>query len=270
MWNYLIPLITSALALMQILKDWDAHKAPWRRGVVVGAIALLGIGGMVNAYRSGQSANEQASKIVSLTTAVETANKAQVENTKVFTGALGDFSTKLNKLETNVKTAGLREEADQLRVELAKTQKALTSPRAILKSGIVDSGSEDVRNFTHLMVPLGKPVSFDIDIQNFGAVAAHSGYLAVRLCDVCKFHSEPPGFTHPRGQPENERTLDFEHIMPATRVQTITLEVDLPDNFSSFIFLLRTVCENCLDSGFQRQTVGVTRLGIRPAQVKPH
>jgi hypothetical protein len=271
MWSYAIPLLTAILASLQLVKDWGAHKATWLRASVLLVIVVLGIGGTINAHKNARKADEQAGRIKALTAAVETANANQVQNTKVFTESIERLSTKLSKLETGIKTADLREEADHLRAELAKTQKALITPRAALKAGIVVSPTapDDPQLFTHVFVPKGKPVSFEISLVNDSGISARSGALALRVCDVCKFHSEPPGFTHPHGQRELERTLSFEGVVAGTNLPTIPIEIDLADNLSQFPIALRCVCENCEDSGWKTATVSVTRLGAREAPVKP-
>lgn len=257
MWNYAIPLLTAILASLQLFKDWGGHKATWRRALVLFLIVGLGVCGMIIAYQNGKKADEQASQIASLTTAVDTANNNQVQNTKVFTESIEHFSTKLTTLETGIKTADLRDEADHLRVELAKTQKALITPRAVLTPGIVANPSkpDDLQLSTYVLVPNGRPVSFEISLVNNGEVSARPGSFVLRICDACKFHSEPPGFTHPRGQQEFERTLMFDRVLAGIRIQSIPIEVDIPDNLSKFQVGFRAYCENCVDNGWRMATV---------------
>ena len=271
MWNYAIPLLTAVIALLQLVKDWGAHKATWRRGLVLLAIVALGIGGMVNVYINAKRANEQAATIKALTKAVETANTNQVQNTKVFTDSIERFSGKLRDLEIGVKTADLREEADHLREELAKTQKALVTPQAVLTPGIVVSPSrpDDLQLSTQLLVPNGQPVAFEISMKNISGVSARSGSFGIHICDVCKFHSEPPGFSRFHGQEEQERTLMFDRVVAGTHVPTIPIEVDVPDGWSQFNIGFRCLCENCKDNGWSIGTVSVTRLGPKAVPVKP-
>jgi hypothetical protein len=276
MWNYAIPLLTALLALLQLVKDWGAHKATWRRALVLLLIVGLGIGGMVNAYKNGkkvdeqaQRAEEQASTIKALTAAVETANASQVQNTKVFTDSIEHFSTKLTKLETGIQTADLRDEADHLRAELTKTQKALVTPQAVLTPGIDDRQQPDNPQFsTYVIAQKGQPFSFNVSIWNHSGVSARAGSLIVRICSVCKFHSEPPGFTHIQGQPDYERTMQFGLLAPSTRFETIPLEIDAPDDMQRFTVAFRSVCEPCTEAmEWRSATVIITRLGMHHTPV---
>lgn len=275
-WNYAIPLLTAILALLQLVKDWSAHQATWRRGLILASITLLGSIGIIAAYKTAQRANDQVSTIKALTTAVQTANANQVQNTKVFTDSIERFSSKLGTLEADVKTADLRDEADHLRSELTKTQKALVVPQAVLTPGIVASADkyDDLQLSTALLVPLGHPVKFDVSLINNSGVSAHGGSFLLRICNECKFHSEPPGFTHVSGQPDFERTLAFDRVSTGMKIQTIPIEVDLPDKYTQLGVAFKATCDNCVDGGWKLAKINITRLGtavpkvsLRPATI---
>jgi hypothetical protein len=269
MWNYAIPLLTALIALMQLAKDWGGHKATWRRALVLLAIVALGVGGLINAYRNTQRASEQASTIKALTAAVATANASQVQNTKIFTDSIERFSAKLNKLETGIQTADLREEADHLRAELTKTQKALVIPEAVLTPGIVDPHDPDNPQFsTYVTASNGLPIAFDVSIWNEGTVPARTGFLIIRICDACKYHTEPPGFTHVKGAPEKERVASFIQLPIRVNLQWMPIEVDVPDNVPRFQVAFKYTCENCVaPREWKSALVNVTRLGTHKMPV---
>lgn len=111
--------------MLQLLKAWRAHEKWLRSSLVAALILALALVRTVSAFWTSKKMNDQARTIKSLTTAVETANKNQAQNTKQFTEAFEHFSAKLNELETGVKTADLRDQAKLLQEELTQTQKAL-------------------------------------------------------------------------------------------------------------------------------------------------
>jgi hypothetical protein len=272
MWNYAIPTLTVVIGLMQLMKDWTAHTTTWRRALVFGAIVLLGIGGIVSAYKNTQRITEQATTIKSLTTAVETSTNNQVANTKVFTNALGALSNKVSNMEVEMKTSDLRQEAAGLRAELAKTQKALVTPQATILSGIVNPDNlDDLSLWTHVMAAPGMPIHVEVVMANSSGVPANAGSLVIRVCAKCKFHSDPPGFQHITGQPDFERTLPFDHLLSGVRSQTIPIDIDEPDAAAGdTIIQFRAICENCVDNGWRTAKISVTAIRIPPVAPVKH
>jgi hypothetical protein len=43
MFNYILPVAASLIALLQLAKDWGAHQTTWRRGAALVLIVLFGI-----------------------------------------------------------------------------------------------------------------------------------------------------------------------------------------------------------------------------------
>lgn len=83
MWNYLLPLGTALVALLQLAKDWKAHAHPWRRGSLLILIIVLAIGTVINNHRSAKRAADEHTKdqqrIIDLQTSV-TAMQGQIDN----------------------------------------------------------------------------------------------------------------------------------------------------------------------------------------------
>jgi len=269
MLNYAIPALTTLFALFELVKDWDAHKRAWRRVSVLLIIVALGMVGMYLGAKNDRQASEQASKINSLTTAVQTSSQNQVQNTKVFTESIERFSTKLTNLETGIKTADLRDQADNLRAELTKTQKALVTPQAVLTAGIEDPRNKEVPQYsTHVVAQKGQPITVTVRLWNKGEVSARAGLFLIRLCTVCKFHSLPPGFDTVQGQADYDRTIRFERLALHVSSQSIPIEIDVPDYITQFPISFRAPCENCIENKeFQIATVYVTRTEKQPPTV---
>jgi hypothetical protein len=284
MWNYIIPALTLSLAFMQLLKDWKAHEKWWRRIAVFILIVGLGVAGMVNVRKASDQGNtirnltstidSLNSKTTALESAVKTANTNQVQNTKVFTESLERFSSKLSTLETEVQTADLRNEAARLRADLNKTQQALATPRATLTAGLVESSGDvgDPHLFGHVEVLTGQPIPLAIRLVNNSDVSAHKIFLGFRVCAECKFHVEPPGSSHPDGQPEYERTWAYEVATPHTSLPVQQVLLDVPATASSLQIAFFTTCDNCNSANkWDLALVTITRLGApkKATDVKP-
>ena len=194
MLNYLLPITTAFLAFLYLLKDWDAHKKSWRRVAVLCLIIAIGIGGAVNNYYAEERYRRDQEKIAGLQKAVETANKSQEDNTKQFVDAFGKSSQKVADLQTEVSTAGLQKTADQLKTELAATQKALIQPKAILTFTFAKPRN-DAPAIRKVVLPVKNDiVHVEFTVENETDTPALDGELTIIISDNCKFTSEPPHF----------------------------------------------------------------------------
>jgi hypothetical protein len=63
MWNYILPIVVAGLAGLQLAKDWEAHKASWRRVAVLGLIMASGIGAAINNYYVSKRNSEAQRKL---------------------------------------------------------------------------------------------------------------------------------------------------------------------------------------------------------------
>jgi hypothetical protein len=114
-------------------------------------IVVLGGAALSNTHLSNKKILDQQQKaedkhtqdqnqIIGLKTAVETATKDQDNNTKQFVLSFSQLSDRLNGLQTELKTAGLQKEAEQLRVDLAATRHALIPQQVELIASLEDLG----------------------------------------------------------------------------------------------------------------------------------
>lgn len=78
MWTYITSLAATALALLELAKDWKKGKKTSRRSAVLGLIMLSGLAGALSTYYSARDAEKQHSedqaKIAALQKSVESAN----------------------------------------------------------------------------------------------------------------------------------------------------------------------------------------------------
>ncbi len=249
--NYILNLATAFIAAFQLAKDWGAHKATWRRAVVLSLIVVLAVGGTINTYFASRkaAASREADQLVikGLKTAVETANKAQSDNTALFVTSFGSLSRKLGDMETQVKTAGLQKEAAKLRAELESTQKALKPPQAELVAslGEVTDTLENI-GVTERSVQRGLDgtVSFTVKIVNTSTVQAKAVSIFLRVCEPCKFAEEPKEFIKPIGTEDYDRQMTTQ-LLAATTGIAVPLKIKPPEGKHRFELAVTLRCENC-------------------------
>lgn len=115
---YILIYIAAASGLLDLVKDWKEHKTKWRRLTVFLLIIAALIVSHV-ALRSDERERTQGkTEIEKLTARVETANKNQGDNTKIFLSSLKDLNGQVQDLKTQVKTAKLQEEVKELERKL--------------------------------------------------------------------------------------------------------------------------------------------------------
>lgn len=258
-----LPVVMALLALFYLAKDWESHRRSWRRFTVLTLIILLGIAGTINTYHKDRKNDDQRredqKQIATLQKAVETANTNQEDNTRQFVVAFGQLSQKLSVLETQVKTTGLKEEANKLRAQLESTQKALNPPKATLTFTFAkpDIDAPPVREVT---LPVkNDAVHVEFSIMNTTDVAALNGVLTLRICKACEFASEPKGFTRVPGQPDIERNLGFDRLLPRSESDDLSADIRVPPKTGSVEFGIVYRCVNC-DIPAPKANVGVIRL----------
>jgi hypothetical protein len=251
MWSYVSMLAMMLLAVLQLAKDWGAHKTNWRRASVVIVIVLIGIAGAINLLRSNTKAYNQHTadqkQIAGLQHAVETANRSQEANTKIFVQSFQEMTQKLSGLETRLKTVGLQKEAAQLKKELESTRKALDIPKSELVTTL-GSVTDKLENLNVTEAPallVGDTISVTLTVFNKTDVQAKRGSIFVRICKLCTFAEEPARFRKIIGAGDYDREMVFDAI-PAKTAIVISLKIRLPLNLEHRIEVdVTSRCENC-------------------------
>lgn len=260
MLNYILNLATIALSAFALAKDWNAHQSHWRRVAIIFFIGVLGGASLVNTHFSNkkaiaqqQDAIKDQKQIASLSTAVETANKAQGTNTQLFIKSFTDLTGKLNGLQTKIETAGLQKESDQLRAALASNIKALNPPQAQLVASLGDVTvtlqNLDVKERSGQLAADGT-VSFKLSIVNTSDVQAKNGTVYLRTCAVCTFAEEPAGFSKVPSDEASDRTATFQNIDAKTGT-LIALKIKPPPGEHQFVLKAKLRCENCTVEPYQ-------------------
>jgi hypothetical protein len=250
MLSYGLYIATTILALLYLAKDWAAHKKSWRRLTVLILIILIGIGGVINTHYTNQKNNEQREddrrQIAGLQKALETANKIQEDNTKHFVEGFTKLSQKIADLQTQVSTADLREEAEQLRTELKATQKALVTPKAVL-AFTFERPKPDAPLLRTITLPVKNDVvHVEFTLRNETDVPALNGEVTLIICKRCEFASEPPLFKKLLGQPDTERNYQFNKILPMAELSTLTADIKVPPDTNAIEIRINYRCANCI------------------------
>jgi hypothetical protein len=258
MWDYILPIGTAFIALLQLAKDWGGHRATWRRAAVLLLIISLGIGGAVNSHyarkRSAKQHAEDQKQITGLKTAVDTANKDQRDNTKFFVEAFRGLSQKVSDLQTQVATEKLQTKLANVQAELQKTQKALApGPKAELTFTFFpftnpppDTG-QPVTPATSVTLPrhLDRTVHVEFTVLNLTSVDAVDVDLTLQICEACKFGKEPPGWTRLEGQPETQRLQSFPRSLARSVNPTQSVDVLVPPYIKNFTIGISYRCRTC-------------------------
>jgi hypothetical protein len=258
-WLFSVVLLSAGslyLAAASLHKDWHNYGNKKVRAAIPAVLVLLRILGFVSQYRDRQDkqrASERAAQDMgALKGQVKAANDAQTQNTALFLTALDELSSKVNDLQTEVKTEALQKELAGVKAELESTQKALTPAKAALTFTFVP--------FTN--PPLGQPftpateatlpvktdgsVHVEFSVLNLTDAAAVDGELELQICDQCTFAKEPAGFTRLEGEPSTRRFMTFNRILPAVAFRTLAADVIAPSSIQDFPIAINYRCRTCV------------------------
>jgi hypothetical protein len=265
MWaTYVLQVITAGIAFFQLAKDWAAHKHDWRRRAVFSLIVLLMLLSLYSTHRSAKNTadqhdkdvkrgtdqhNEDLQQISALKQSVETANTNQVENTKIFVKQFGDVSKQLTDLKTQVKTEELQTRVAQLQGELRKNIKAMEpSPKAELAwtfthEPFKDIDEPDQKDMS--ATPIDGIVHVEVNFINRAFADALDGDLTIFVCDFCTFATEPTGFKHLAGAPQQQRMISFNRLLARTISNIMAFDVKVPADVSTVHIGMLYRCRTC-------------------------
>jgi hypothetical protein len=218
---------------------------------------LFGVGGAVNNYYASQKAaakqaTDQA-EIKGLKTAVETANKNQEANTKVFVGAFAKLSKDVGDLQTQVSTEKLQTKLAGVQTELQKTQKALVpGPKAELVFSFAplpqSAPGEPIALVTDKMSPLNADGSVHVEflIVNATDVDAVSAEINFQICTGCKFAKEPDGLNKLPGLRDNQRYVYLPDLLAKEANRVLSVDVIPPPFVGAFDVGFEYRCHTCI------------------------
>jgi hypothetical protein len=244
--------LTALIAVFQLAKDWKAHSTHGRRiAVLVFILAFLGVSAYnthssavkADAERNRADKQRQAdlAEIGTLQTAVETASKAQADNTQ-------RFSQKIADLQTEIRTEGLKKQAAALQKELAATQKALNPEKAKLEFTFASPEVLQTKKAVHITTArvVDGVVHVEFNILNLTTATAEDGEVTLIICDLCEFVKEPEKFSRIAGQRSTERIYYFQRILPELSVFTMSADIRVPNDIQTFQIGINYRCKTCI------------------------
>jgi hypothetical protein len=279
--SYILILITLLLALASPLKD----KHSWVGKVVIVLILVSGAAQCVKQYLDSRDAqiaktkdqndiNTLKSEVAGLQGQVKAANAAQTQNTTVFLDNFNRLHGKVGELQTKVTTEELRKQLASVQSDLKNTQKALApGPKAKLlftfepfRNPPTASG-EKATPVTEIALSLDtdNTVRIPFSILNMTDVTAVDGMVTLFICGQCKFATESLQLRKVPGDPETQRNLNFDSILPQVAIEAITMAVTVPHDTRSMAIGMRYRCRNCvIEAAMQRGVVHIARPFVRP------
>jgi hypothetical protein len=265
---YLLAAATIALAVFELIKDWDDYRNSWLKISALGAMCLIAVLTFVSLHQDNQDKRAQREDAKKLEGEVEAANKAQTNNTVLFLSQFKDLSQQVSTLQTEVKTDTLQKKLATVQAELQSTEKALApGPKAQLSFSFdPPSYSPDGKQSfpsTEITLPVSAAdtISVPFDIMNTTEVDALDGEVTLVICKGCKFVKDPDEFRQLSGQPDGARNMPFARILPKSMVNK-TVDVIVPKGYADVILGITYRCKTCdVPKDVSQGTVRLARLG---------
>jgi hypothetical protein len=118
------------------------------------------------------------------------------------------------------------------------------SPKAKLEIGFYDGPNSPLRD--DIYAPLdGNHVTLRLSILNLTEVTAKDVNLWIRICDVCKYASEPAGSFHPTGAYDKERLWMHIELAQNVQWQVLSLDLEIPRPYTSTSLIAIYRCDAC-------------------------
>lgn len=243
---YFPVILPSMIAAFQIcFKDWNNYKPPAIRWFLLLAVFLFCSWGVI--YQ-----NEQIRDKAVAVARMEAAQKAQQNNTEIFTKSFSALSTELGDLKTKVTSEALQNKIVGLQSRL---DKAINPPQARLVFSFdplrtirIDATHTRSEPVTEKSLPLAADGSLHVDFTVFNVtnVDAIDGFLNLQICDVCKFAKEPAGFTKLPGQNDQLRHMEFARIHSHTFLSTHSADIITPPGVRDVALAMHFRCNTCV------------------------
>jgi hypothetical protein len=278
-WSIAALFLTSASAFIALLKEKREKRGKrWHRNVL---FAFTALGLVVGVFLIRQTSKEASAsdqqhqrerqkdgeQIASLTQTIEAQTKSNELQYLRNRDEVHRLQDQLTDLEKQVATAELRKKMDALRAQL---DKALTpTPKARLQVAFwTDAAGEKTHTETYAPAD-GDVVAFAIIVLNPSDVNAKAVSLWLRICDGCKFHSEPAGFEHVPGALEIERLFKFGDLPAGTGSQRMNIEIEVPKAGTKVEVATKYRCDNCeIEKDWQPMWVTIGRIPL-PKILRP-
>ena len=248
--NYVLLLLTFVLALLSFIKEWEAHKTWTRRGLFLIVTIAVTIGTGVNIYWTAQQEQTDRSNAKAAQTRLEGIIEGGQDTSVKAIGALSD---KVGDLQTQIKTADLRDQAIKLQAELKATQAALApGPKAELSftffpfPNVLNEGPTTPVKDVTLPRNLDGSVHVEFTILNLTEVDAETVEINFEICDLCKFAKEPEGLRRLAGLVETQRYLAIPNLQAKEAFKILSVDISPPPTGQDFPIGIEYRCHTCV------------------------
>jgi hypothetical protein len=267
MWSnaspYLLQLLLGTVAFVALLKDWKDYGrlstkfgnfVPLVLAILTVFITGLGLRDTYQTRAAASADREQArldrgtsqQHITQLSDQVTQLRQDNKNAADTFSKSFATLYSKFSDLQSKVQNADLLKEIKETKQQLEDTQKKLTQPKPVLIATFPANDPAQVP-ITETTLPRSDDVvTVQFAAFNSSDTAALNGSFIVRICEVCKYSEEPPGFVKVSGASDWDRQHDFQRIFPKSMIETFSVKVRIPTNVARFAISLLLACDACI------------------------
>jgi hypothetical protein len=209
--------------------------------------------------RTKQHDGDQKS-IVQLQQSVSNLSNTNDQQYKRYLEQIAKLQSELNDLKLAQLTAADRQKIAALEEELVKARQP--KPKAVLKFSFFypDLKTDEIRT-DKFITSNGAPIKIPFAILNVSDVNAPNISVWIRLCNVCKFHSEPKNGIRAENTSEYDREFFIRELPPHIAVTDIGAEIEVPRDLTKAALSFKYRCPDCaLENDFQTLWVDIGQL----------
>jgi hypothetical protein len=259
--------ILAIFAFWKDAKDYGELSKRWGkvviRGVGGGVFFLLLASlylthlGRVNEAKAEATNTANQQRISGLSDQLKTSSEQRTIAENGFRQSFAELNQKFADLQTKVKTQELVAELDKTRKELHEAETKFVQPKAKLIPSLwwkFAHSTSDLPVTTKNYKLVNGHVTVDFLAYNNTDTPALAGVIVVRICDGCKYASEPPQSQIIQGM-ETDREFPFAHIYANAGLDRHTVDIIPPAGKPEFNIKMWTACSNCEPSDSQDFTI---------------
>src|SRR5882724_6049542 len=258
--------VPSVIAVISLAKESqekkDEHPRRWHWhtrlvlsliGLVVGLV--LAIRGETSKLKSESTHRTERESDKQQITKLQQSVEIQIQNNdkqyERHQTELHNLQDQLIDLKKDIATEDLRKKMGILQGQLDKA--LADKPKAKLETSffLEDDTGDPILHERY--VPVENNIAkFDFTIENHSPVFAKDIGLWIRICDACKFHSEPKNFVHVAGARESERLFRGFDLPPGARYEKLTAEIEVAPGYDKAAVGTQYRCVDCVIEDWQQ------------------
>jgi hypothetical protein len=275
-WSIIGLLVSTSVTIYTLLsekKDTEqfAGLRRYRKVVLITAAIMAFLFGTRQTYNSYRVTNDEAKKhfeerqqdrdqIIRLQTSLRDLGEQNALQYKHNHDQLHEIEEQVTKLKLSKLSAEDRAKIEALQLELA--QAVAPKPKAKLDLSFyqrgIKTGEIHKTAYAHAN---GDVFSFSFFVENNSNVNANHVKLWIRICQECKFHTEPPGAIKVPGAEDFERLYTNFDVPVGVSYQKMDVEVEMPSPFNAMPATFDYRCDDCeIEPEWQRLDVNVGRI----------